>query len=177
MKCAAASQLFAVLASLATGAHAADPPSYSYDCDTAAGRYAHWTRTVSGSEITIAGKLRVLELLKHEKWNPVASILLRGTGERPPPFGIRLFVSKASSDQFSLELMKVGGRDAIGTGEIPRTKKPIPFTLHLDSSGTLKVSIAGIESSTTLGTFKPATFELSCSTGDFEFTDTTVVEK
>jgi len=84
---------------------------------------------------------------------------------------------EGEQDQFTLELLKVGGRDAIGSGSIPRTKDPLSFSLRLDASGTLKVSIAGIAGATSLGEFKPATFELNCSTGDFEFTDTIIVEK
>ena len=157
-------------------ANAAEP-LYSYDCDTPPGHFAQWKRTVSGSETTVTGKLRVVELAKHEKWLPSAGMLLRATGERLPAYGIRLYVSKSSPDEFTLELLKIGGRDPIGSGSIPRTKKALPFSLHLDASGLLKVSFAGIEGSTRLGAFKPATFELNCSTGEFDFTDTAVVEK
>jgi hypothetical protein len=71
----------------------------------------------------------------------------------------------------------VGGSEKIGLGIIPRTKDPIPFTLRIDSTGLLKATVAGNEASTNLGDFKPDSMQLSCSTGDFEFTDVTVNEK
>jgi hypothetical protein len=74
------------------------------------------------------------------------------------------------------ELLKIGGHEAMGPGSCSH-QRPMPFTLLLDATGLLKVSLAGVEATTNLGTFKPDSIELSCSTGDFEFTDVVVTEK
>lgn len=156
----------------------ADVVRHDFECDTPAGHFSYWKRSVSGSEIEISGNVTVNDMLKDKKWSPAANVFLaqRG-GDRTTQFGIRLFGIMKTPDLVFLELLKVGGRDMIGFGPIPRTSKPVPFTLKLDTTGVLKVTVAGSEASTNLGTFKPNAVELSCSTGDFEFTDVVVTEK
>lgn len=162
---------------MSAGAFAEEPRAFNYECDTPAGHFSYWNGTVSGGEIEISGKVTVNDLLKDKKWSPGASITLRDKKERPSRFGIRVYAVMKTPDLVFLELLKVGGHEAIGLGLIPRTKKPIPFTLRLDATGLLKATIAGADASTNLGDFKAASFELGCSTGDFEFTDVTVTEK
>jgi hypothetical protein len=50
-------------------------------------------------------------------------------------------------------------------------------TLRLDAKGLLTAAVAGSEASTQLVDFKPASFEINCSTGEFDFTDVIVREK
>jgi hypothetical protein len=72
--------------------------------------------------------------------------------------------------------MKIGGHIAVGKGSISKSKKQIPFTLRLDATGLLTVTVAGAEASAMIGPFQPEVFELSCSTAEFSFTDVIVVE-
>jgi len=156
---------------------AAEEVRYNFECDTPAAHFSYWKRTVSSSEIEISGKVAMRVLREDEKFIPIANIVLRKGKERTGRFGIRFFVSAKSPDRISVELLKVGGHDAIGTGSLPNNKKPIPFSLRLDSSGMLKATVAGSEASTMIGPFEPETFELSCSTSEINFTDVTVIEK
>jgi hypothetical protein len=157
---------------------AADNPRHAFECDTPAGHFSYWNRSVSSREIEITGKVTVNETLKDKKWSPAVAMLFRGGKDQSAPFGLRIFAIVKTPDMLFTELLKVGGRDPIGLGGVlPRTRNPIPFKLKLDATGLLKVEVAGIEASTQLGDFKPESFELSCSTGDYEFTDVTVTER
>jgi hypothetical protein len=157
---------------------AADEVRHDFECDTPAGHFSYWKRSVSGSEIEISGKVTVNELRKDKKWSPAANVFVARRGDdRTSQYGLRLYAIMKTPDLVFLELLKVGGRDMIGLGPIPRTDKPVPFSLKLDAAGTLTVTVAGSEASTNVGTFKPNSVELSCSTGDFEFTNVVVTEK
>lgn len=151
---------------------------HAFECDTPAGHFSYWKRSVSSSEIEISGKVTVNDILKDKKWSPAANVLVtRRVNDRTEQFGMRLYAIVKTPDLLFLELLKVGGHEAIGLGMIPRTKDPVPFTLRLDATGLMKISLAGAETSTNLGAFKPDFVDLSCSTGDFEFTDVVVTEK
>jgi hypothetical protein len=157
---------------------AADESRHAFECDTPAGHFSYWKRSVSSAVLEVSGKVRVNGLLKDKKWSPGANVFVVQRGkDTTAQFGLRLYVVMKTPDMLFLELLKIGGREAIGLGLVPRTSDPVPFTLLLDATGLLKVSLAGMEGSTNLGAFKPDSIELSCSTGDFEFTDVVVTEK
>ena len=159
---------------LSAGAFA-DVPRHAFECDTPAGHFAYWKRSLSATDIEVAGKVTVNELLKDKKWSPVTNIVMVAGNVR---YGLHLYGVMKTPDLLFAEMLKVGGHDSLGLdGVIPRTKDAIPFALRLSPDGTLKVTLAGSEAKTSLGSFKPDLLEISCSTGDFEFTDVTVTEK
>jgi hypothetical protein len=163
-------------ASLPTLGAAADTPRYAFECDTPGGHFSYWNRSVSSGEIEISGKITVNELREDKKWSPGAHVYFRGK-EKSAAFGLRIYALLKTPELLFLELRKVEGDEKIGLGFIPRTQDPIPFTLRIDSTGLLKATVAGSDASASLGTFKPDSMELSCTTGDFEFSDVTVNEK
>lgn len=166
--------LFALsLVSLA--AFAADAPRYSFACDAAAGDYLDWKRTVSTRRIEIAGRLLVSDLYEHKKWKPAGGVFLRRRSDHAVAFGIRFFAESHAAKTLTIELLKVGGRDEIGT--IARSSKWVPFTLTLQPDGQLTATAGDAKGSINVGEFKPETFELGCSSGTFEFANVTVQEK
>ena len=156
---------------------ATDNPRHTFECDTPAGHFSQWTRSVSNGAIEISGKVVLNEVREDKKWTTVANVLLRHGKDRAGRFGIRFYTDKETSNLLYIELLKIGGRAPIGTGSTRHSKKPISFTLRLDTTGLLTAAVAGSEASTQLADFKPDSFEINCSTGDFEFTDVTVSEK
>ena len=156
---------------------AADDPRHDFECDAPAGHFSYWTRSVSSGAIEISGKVVLNEVREDKKWTTVANVLLRHGKDRAGRFGIRFYTDKQTSNLLYIELSKIGGRAPIGTGSTRHSKKPIAFTLRLDTTGLLTAAVAGSEASTQLVNFKPDSFEINCSTGDFEFTDVTVSEK
>jgi len=155
---------------------ASEPPRQNFECDTPAGHYSYWNRTVSGAPIDIEGTLTVNELGKDKKWSPVALVALRGGPEGKTQFGIRLSALAKITESYFLRIVKPGGEEALGLGLVPSTNDAIPFAIHLDGAGQLRVSFAGFEASTAVGDFKPTRIEFSCSTGDFEFKDFVIRE-
>jgi hypothetical protein len=166
----------ACLFSLAGMAMASEPARHSYECDTPAGHFSYWRRTIAGKTIDVEGKLTVNELRKDAKWTPTAFVVLQGGADEKTRFGIRLYTIPKAADTFFLEIVTPGGNEKLGLGLIPSTQEPIPFELHLDEKGQFRVDFAGLTSSASAGDFKPASIEFSCSTGDFEFRDFVIRE-
>lgn len=160
---------------LPLAAFAADAPRYAFSCDAPSGNYSDWRRTVSTRRIEIAGKVRVDELYEHKKWRPVANVFLRRSSDHATVYGIRFFADGHKAKTLSIEVLKVGGRDEIGT--IAKSSKWAPFTLTLQPDGTLAATAGEAKATLNVGEFKPETFELACSTGSFEFADVTIQEK
>lgn len=156
------------LAAAATS-RAAEPVLQNYECDTPAGHFGYWNRTVTSAPISISGKLTVNEVRKDAKWTPMVLVALQGGADGKARFGIDLFTVPKVPDMYFLEIVKPDGKEKLGLGFIPSTKDPIPFSIKLDASGQLHVGMAGLEASTSVGDFKPSSIEFSCSTGDFEF--------
>jgi hypothetical protein len=166
--------LIGVIASAAAGAA---EPTMAYECDTPAGHFGFWSRTVSRSEIDITGTLKVLELLDDKKWSPTAKVMLYGGADGQTAVGLNLFTLKTVKDQYFIELRKPGGHVDLGLGFIPSTKDPLPFRLHLDATGKLTVTLSGVDASTQLADFKVQKVSISCSTGDIAFDDVRITEK
>ncbi|HEV7606613.1 MAG TPA: hypothetical protein VGO61_04715 [Steroidobacteraceae bacterium] len=164
-------------AALPLSAMAAEGARNDFECDTPAGHFSSWNRTVSSGAIEISGKVVLNEVREDKKWTTVANVLLRHGKDRAGRFGIRFYTDKETSNLLYIELLKVGGRAPIGTGSTRHSKKPIAFSLRLNASGLLTAAVAGSEATTQLVDFKPDSFEINCSTGDFDFTDVTVSEK
>jgi hypothetical protein len=157
---------------------AAEPPRHTFECDTPAGHFSYWTQTLAGGQVEVTGKVSFNELRADKKWSPIVNVYLRDGKDRSVAYGMRFSALAKVQDFFVAKLLTPGGEEAIGGlgGVMPRTKEPVPFTLRLDAGGAMTVTVAASEAVAQLGTFKPATVELSCSTGDFEFTDVTITD-
>jgi hypothetical protein len=167
--------LVAGLLALAGASLAAEPSRHNYECDTPAGHFGYWNRTVPASTLDITGSLTVNEVRKDGKWIPTSLVVLQ-SADKKTSFGVRLFALPKIKDMYFLEIVKPGGNEKLGLGLVPATHDPLPFAIHFDGSGQLRVSLAGFDASTPVGDFKPASVELSCSTGDFEFKDFVIEE-
>jgi hypothetical protein len=119
--------------------------------------------------------LTVNELRKDGKWIPTALVVLQG-GDETARFGVKLFALPKVKDVYFVEIVKSTGNEKLGLGVIPATKDPLPFAIHLDAAGQIKVSIGGLDASTSAPAFQPLTIQFSCSTGDFEFKDFVIQE-
>jgi hypothetical protein len=167
--------LAARLLAIAGTSAAADPPRQNFECDTLAGHFSYWNRTVSTATIDITGKLSVNELRKDKKWTPTALVVLE-SADGKSHFGVHLYTIPKIPESYFIEILKTDGTEKLGLGLIPSTKDPLPFALHLDGAGQLHASFAGFDATMSVGTFKPASVQFSCSTGDFEFKDFVVQE-
>ena len=163
------------LLAIAGTSGATDAPRQNFECDTLAGHFSYWNRTVSAATIDVAGTLTVNELRKDKKWTPTALVVLEGADGKAR-FGIHLYTIPKITDMYFIEIVKTDGNEKLGLGLVPSTKDPLPFALHLDGNGQLRVSLAGFDATTPVGNFKPSSVQFSCSTGDFEFKDFVIQE-
>jgi len=166
--------LTACLFALARMSDAAEPARQNFECDTPSGHFSYWNRTTSATKIDITGTLTVNELRKDGKWIPTALAILKAADEKTF-FGVHLVSFPKARDLYVVELVKAGGNEKLGLGVIPATSEPLPFAIHLDA-GQVMVSLAGLDASVPVGDFKPASIQLSCSTGDFRFKDFVIEE-
>jgi hypothetical protein len=150
---------------------AAEPVRQTFECDTLPGHFSFWNRTVTSAPIGITGRLIVNELRKDKKWSPVAQVVLLGGEDGKARFALHLTSFSKTPEFFFLNLDTPSGKTKLGLGIIPSTEKTVDFSMRLDAGGQLEVSLAGNKTSVAVGAFKPAKLELSCSTGDFEFSD------
>ena len=155
-------------------AASAAEPVHEFDCDTPPGHYSYWTQSLSSGAVEVSGAVTVNELRKHKKWVPVASVMFRGADGKSNA-GVSLSALLKVNDMYFVRMKTPAGDTDMGLGGvIPRTKDPIPFKVTFDATGKLTVSIAGAEATAELGTFRPQILSLSCSTGDFRFTNVVV---
>lgn len=151
-------------------------PVHSFECDTLPGHYSYWTQSLSTGAVEVTGTITVNELRKDKKWMPLANVMLRA-GDGSINAGVSLSAMIKFPEAYLVKMSTPTGETRLGlAGVIARPKGAIPFKVVLDASGKLSVSIAGEKASAELGSFKPDTVALNCSTGDFEFKAVVVKE-
>jgi hypothetical protein len=151
-------------------------PSYDFECDTPAGHYSYWSRTISHGTATISGTITVNEKRADPRWNPtITAMFYLESGKSG--FGLQIFMDGIAKDVFFLRITQPGSTKETPFGTIPSDTKSIPFTVSLDQHGMLQVSVAGQSGSEKIEGFRPKLIQLSCSTGDIEFKNVTVSER
>lgn len=158
-------------------AHGAEPVTYSFECDTPAGHYSDWTRSVSTTDIRATGKITVNEIRDGGKWMPAAGIMIRGEQDgKEAVAGVSLSGSKQMPDKIFVSIYTPGEADSKNLGTVPATTTEFRFEVTLDDKGLLRVSLGGFAGTRQLEGFKPGKLALNCSTGDFEFSEIGIVE-
>jgi len=152
-------------------ARAADP-IHEFECDTPAGHFSHWSQTLEPGKVTVTGTISINEKREHERWNPVASALL--IGNPSGTLGLQVYTLKTQKDVLLLRITEPETRDPAPFAMLPGDTTNIAFSLTLGKDGTLAVTAAGKTASTTIKGFKPRKFQLSCSTGDFLFSEVAI---
>ena len=75
---------------LLTRLSVAAEPTYDFECDTPPGHYSYWTRTVTHSNVKLAGTITVNEKREHERWNPTISAVFYPDGKKGG-FGLQIY--------------------------------------------------------------------------------------
>ena len=148
-------------------AHAAEPV-HEFECDTPAGHFSYWSRTLQPGKVTLSGTLDIQEKREHERWNPAMSALLVG---KQGSLGLQVYALHSRKGILFLRITEPGTKDEEPFAMIPGDTTSIPFSLVFGKDGTLAVTAAEKAASTTIKGFKPDKLKLSCSTGDFLFKD------
>jgi hypothetical protein len=169
--------MFVAALALSPLARSADEVTYSFECDTPAAHWSDWTRTLTGAVVRASGKITVNEMRSDERWMPAASVMIRGKQEgKAAVAGVSLSGSKQKPDRIFISINSPGQSESLNIGTVASTTTEFTYEVTLDAKGLLQVSLGDQKSSAQLKDFKPEKFALSCSTGDFEFTETRVVD-
>jgi hypothetical protein len=171
-------RLIALLASLLLAACIPETPpqpeKYYFDCDVPEGHFAEWNRTVEGGQVHVAGTIELIEPRRDPGWSTVANVFITGT-DPSLPAGLRVLVDRDSPDLVQVLLMSQTGPV---TGD-PLISRPwrgesIPFSLVFTQSGELSATVGNRSRSIHMTAFKPQKVRLSCSTGQFKYSDVSV---
>lgn len=153
---------------------AATIDSYDYECDTPAGHFADWVRTLSASRVVVRGSVLFKEGREHPAARPVANVLLSGT-EVAQTFGLRAQILSASPELLQIDLVgPLPGKGTVPVATVPWKNQPIEFELSLNAAGEAELSAAGHRSALHVGQVALTKLSLGCSTVDAHFAHVTV---
>jgi hypothetical protein len=148
--------------------------SYDYECDTPAGHFADWVRTLSGTRVQIRGSLLMKEGRTDPSAAPVANALLAGS-EVAQSFGLRAQILGASPELLQIDLLgPLPDKAVVPVATVPWKNQPIEFELSLNAAGEAELSAAGHRAAVRVGTVTLTKFSLGCSTADAHFAHVTV---
>lgn len=161
--------------SQAPAALAAESESYDYECDTPAGHFADWVRTLSASRVVVRGSLLLKEGREHPTAPPVANVLLAGS-EVAQSFGLHAQILSASPELLQIDLLgPLPGKAVVPVATVPWKNQPVEFELSLNATGDAELSAAGHRAAVHVGAITLTKFSLGCSTADAHFAHVTVV--
>jgi len=161
---------------LATPAPAsAAPETYDYECDTPAGHFADWVRTLSATRVVVRGSLLMKEGRQHPIAPAVANVLLAGS-EVAQSFGLHAQILSASPELLQIDLLgPLPGKAVVPVATVPWKNQPVEFELSLNAAGEAELSAAGHRGALQVGAITLTKFSLGCSTADAHFAHVTVV--
>ena len=146
--------------------------TFQFDCDVPAGKMSDWTGTIVPRLQQVAGTIELLEPREHERWWPVASVLLIHANQK---VGLQLYRDREAQDTLQVAVLRQeseGGRSVLTS--VPWKGSPVAFLLSVDASSGVKVSVAGKVAFLDLKGIDFEGIALSCSTAQFKFTDVVV---
>jgi hypothetical protein len=153
-----------------TGLVRAAEPVHEFECDTPEGHSSYWSTTISSKKVTVAGTIDIKEKREHDRWNPVANVFLIAKGSRDA-LGLQIYTLKSQSGFLLLGLAKPNTDLEPPFAMLPGDTTTIQFSMSLAGNGTLTVMAADKSTSTSTKDFVAEKVQLSCSTGDFRFSN------
>ena len=154
---------------------AAASESYDYECDTPAGHFADWVRSLSATRVQVRGSVLMKEAREDTNAAPVANVLLAGS-EVAQSFGLRAFIVSASPELMEIDLLgPLPGKAVVPVATVPWKNQPVEFELSLNAAGEAELSAAGHRAALHVGAVTLTKFSLGCSTADAHFAHVTVL--
>lgn len=155
----------------------AQDQQFDFDCDVPAGSYSQWTGSLSPRADKVSGQIELVESRLSRRrtsksWGAVANVyLVRGD----QAVGVRMIPDFDDRDVIKVTTFRPavdGGAELIGT--VSRKNGPVAFSMTWTPAGGVELQVAGKTVSLSAGNFAPESLAVSCSTGEFKFTDMTV---
>jgi hypothetical protein len=162
-------------ASVPAPSHTETAGEYYYDCDTPGGHASEWRRPVPPAAIEIHGFVQVIEPRENTRWAPMANIILYGA-DKSKAVALSFVMPRFDADQIQPSLMNyINSSDDTTIPSIAWKSGPIPFAVTISEKGEFTITTRLESRSQSVGGFRPVTFALSCSTGEFKFTNVSVL--
>lgn len=135
-----------------------------------AGDFSEWNRTIAGGAFRITGSIELRIPRDDPRWQPTGNVWFIGTDSRK--IGLQALVARDSPDrqQFRLRGPAAAGAPAVFASRNWKDGA-VPFTLTLNGSGDLVVTVSNDAQSLPVGKVVVKKVALSCSTADFHFSD------
>jgi hypothetical protein len=135
-----------------------------FDCDTAAQRFSEVTLPVAGQHVRVSGAIASQMIRKDDRWAPKLSLYL-DNGERQ--WG-GFSVIKLPDQPWAVTL-RYNGTESEPVASLNRLD-PTPFTLDVNAStGTVDLTLGPNRYHASGNSFAAQELTLSCSTGNFLF--------
>ena len=155
--------IFVIVAGTHQSALAA--PSAAFGCDTAAGRFSLFELPMVGQHVRVSGIMASPLVRKDERWSPKGSMYLTGGG-----VGSGFSITRRPGSPWWLTL-RVDGKESEPVASLSKFD-PTPFVLDVNAAtGGVDLTFAGTSYHAAGTPFQNQMLQVSCSTGEFDFTD------
>jgi hypothetical protein len=143
----------------------------NFDCSAAKDHFSAFKQVLPGGPYRVTGTFRVEELMAG-RFNPVVSVVVRTANDEAAVL-VRLVRNKRERDITLVVDQSVGAdKNYVVLGEVA-LKTDVPFVLAGDAVGHVQVTLGGKEAQADLGA-SAVKLELSCSSGDFDFSEVVI---
>jgi hypothetical protein len=148
----------------------------NFECDVPGGNFSSWSRKTVTSKFEIVGTIQLKEERFLGRWTPVANVMFY-QNDRHPAAMLRVVAEPGQTDlalYYRLNSSEKGAGTLIG--KIPKSTRPISIRISADH-GKLQLEALPYEKTLTVADEAFSRMELSCSSGDFAFSDFVILEE
>jgi hypothetical protein len=143
----------------------------SFDCNAGPGKYLELNAATSGMSFWVTGSMQVFNLRTASAWPPDAGVVFAGTSQWPR-VGLETFVLADKPATLQVAVRGAGGgSDHKVFASVPISDSPIRFTLRLNGSGELSLSVGDAATSLSVGSIEITRMNLYCSSVQVHFSD------
>jgi hypothetical protein len=144
---------------------------YNFDCDSEAGKYSEWNGAVSGTNPWITGYMQVVTLRPSPEWPPDAGVVLAGPSKLPR-VGLETFVLPDKPGILQIAVRGTGGSaDHTVFTSMPLSDARIRFTLQVNDSGQLSLSVGNATTTLPIGSLEITRANVYCSSAHVHFSN------
>lgn len=132
--------------------------------------YSERNDPISGSNLWVTGRMRVVTPRPNSAWPPDAGIVFAGA-TKLPRMGLETFVLADQSDTLQVAIRGTGGAgDHTVFTSLPLSDAPIRFKLQF-AAGQLTLSVGNMTATRSVGSAEITRVNLYCSSSHIYFSD------
>lgn len=142
--------------------------TFQFDCDVPPANVSDWSGTIVPRLQQVTGTIELLQPREHERWWPVASVLLSHGDQQT---GLQLYQDRKTQDTLQVAVLRPGKEGRSVLTSVPWKGSPVAFRFSVTESGDVELSVAGKVALLALKDIEVEKISLSCSTAQFKFKD------